>query len=174
MVRRHAVDGPGKRVIIAGYSWGAGHGAPRLAKALRRAGVEVDLMILIDPIYRSRLPLVFRLLAFTTWLGVKVPANVRRVMVWRQRCDRLRGTRIRLENRRRTRVLADLDLTAAGVNHTSIQYHAPLLRRCFDEIRTMMEQATRVRSLPKAKEDYDERHVPERSIVNTKAAGARW
>jgi len=142
LLQRHSVPARDRRVIIAGYSWGAGFGAPRLAREVKRAGAIVDLLILIDPIYRSKLPLAFRLLAFTTWFGIRIPANVKEVLIYRQRRDALKGTRVRLDDRHRTRILADTDLTPAGVTHHSIQYHVPMLRECFDRIRGLFAGAT--------------------------------
>lgn len=148
LLRRHGLPAGDRRVIIAGYSWGAGFGAPRLARELGRANTDVDLLILIDPIYRSRLPLAFRLLAFTTWFGISIPANVRRVIIYRQRRDALKGTGVRLKDERRTRILSDSDLTAAGVTHATIQYHIPMLRECFDHIRGLLAPAMGHRPSP--------------------------
>ena len=139
LLERHAVEPGARRVVIAGYSWGAGYGGPRLARELMRRGIAVDLLILVDPIYRSKLPLAFRLLAFTTWFGIRVPANVRAVVAWRQRRDALKGTGLRLDDKARTRILADVTLTDSSLDHQSIQYHPALLRECFERIRRLVE-----------------------------------
>ncbi|QDT39745.1 alpha/beta hydrolase [Stratiformator vulcanicus] len=85
------------RVVIIGYSWGAGYGAMKLAEQLRRRGVTVDAMVLCDPVYRSRL-FATRWLALVGELPIsgwrpriRVPDNVSRVMYWRQTMAMPRG-----------------------------------------------------------------------------------
>lgn len=39
------------RVMMAGYSWGAGYGCIRLARQLKDRGVEIEAMILADAVY---------------------------------------------------------------------------------------------------------------------------
>ena len=132
MMDRHAAMNQRTRIIIAGYSWGAGHGAIQLAKAFKTVGRDIDLLLLIDPVYRSKLPLVFRLLAFTRWFGITIPDNVRHVMAWRQDNDGPRGTKIKLANASRTTILAELDLSSRGLTHHTIQYDHDVLTTCFN------------------------------------------
>lgn len=44
------------RVLICGYSYGGGYGAPRLVSELCKRGLSVDRVILSDPVWRLRLP----------------------------------------------------------------------------------------------------------------------
>lgn len=141
LLERYATVEGRPRIVIAAYSWGAGYGAIRLAKSLARRGRMVDLLLLIDPVYRSRLPLMFRLLAFTTWFGIRVPANVRRVLTWRQHNAGPRGTNVRSADSARTCIIAQRDVTGLGLTHVTIQYHEPILeecaRRAIDAIKAM-------------------------------------
>ena len=75
-------------IHVAGYSWGAGHGAIQLAKRLKKRGLCVGQMTLCDPVYRSKLT-VTRWVAMTAWaLTITVPDNVRCVTVFAQENDR--------------------------------------------------------------------------------------
>lgn len=127
LLERHVHHTLPPRIVIAGYSWGAGYGAIRLAKRLRKAGHDVDLMILVDPVYRSRLPAGFRLLAFTTWFGIRVPDNVKNIIVWRQSNHGPRGTHIIAEDANATTFIGEHDLSSLGLTHATIQYHTEML-----------------------------------------------
>ncbi len=95
VIARFAGERP-PEVRIYAYSWGAGHGAMSLARALQRRKLRVSLMVLCDPVYRSR-HWWGRWLALvpSEWLGgwprIVVPANVRRVTVCRQSRSLPRG-----------------------------------------------------------------------------------
>ena len=84
MVERHATRDQPPRIVIVGYSYGGGWTAPRLARALQHIGRDVDLMILIDPVWRSRF-LAGKWLSFTGSIQITVPGNVRHIISWRQR-----------------------------------------------------------------------------------------
>ncbi len=86
-------DGAVDRVDIFAYSWGAGRGFLKLAKALAKAEVKVDHAVLSDPVYHSWLP-PFRWLALMHWLWrpkIVIPENVRVVDVFFQERDRPRA-----------------------------------------------------------------------------------
>lgn len=87
-------------VGVYAYSWGAGSGFVRLAKALREHAPEltVDEAVLADPVYRSNwmptwLPL--NPLSLTGHPAIRVPANVRYVHHTFQRVDRPRAHKLR-------------------------------------------------------------------------------
>jgi len=44
---------PRPHILIAAYSWGAGWGAPQLSNSLKDLGLDVDVLVLADPVYRS-------------------------------------------------------------------------------------------------------------------------
>lgn len=82
MMVRDGID----RLVIVGYSWGAGYGAQRLARACARFGIVVELMLLCDPVFRPLwLPAwgVANLFGFRALIPrsacIEIPANVRRV-----------------------------------------------------------------------------------------------
>lgn len=76
-------------VAIFGYSWGCGYGAVKLARALDRRGIDVDYMVLSDPVHyslaawRALIPAgLFRRIVIT------IPANVHHVWWFRQEVDK--------------------------------------------------------------------------------------
>lgn len=81
------------KVLIAAYSWGAGWGAMRLARELERRGIEVDDMVLSDPVYRH--PLWSLAWLALCGLPITVPTNVRRVTWFRQVKNRPMGSPLR-------------------------------------------------------------------------------
>lgn len=50
-IRRQSCDNPDIRIFA--YSWGCGHGAMLLAKALGQRGLRVRHAVLNDPVYHS-------------------------------------------------------------------------------------------------------------------------
>lgn len=83
-------SGPSKpRLMVTGYSWGAGVGAMRLAEACYPLGLTIEMMLLCDPVYRSRLlpdwlPFNPRSVA-TFWRPeIVVPRSVDKVVWMRQ------------------------------------------------------------------------------------------
>lgn len=75
------------RVLVAAYSWGAGHGFVKLAEALAKRNRYIDRAVLCDPVYRAPL-LPLRWLALTRWPTIKLPHNVRAVDWLYQRKNR--------------------------------------------------------------------------------------
>lgn len=80
-----------ERVVIVGYSWGAGYASQRFARECGKRGLAVPLMLLCDPVYRPLwlppllplLPLAFRAL-IPGGAAIRIPRNVRRVAWVRQ------------------------------------------------------------------------------------------
>ena len=77
-------------VRIYGYSWGAGWGAMQLAEHLRRRGVPVRAMVLVDPIYRHPYWLGNWRSLFH-WVKIVVPPSVKEVWWFRQKLTWPRG-----------------------------------------------------------------------------------
>ncbi len=78
------------RLGIYAYSYGAGWGAMRLARALRQRGIAVDEMVLADPVFRHGC----RSLAWLSLLRgprIRVPANVQRLTWFYQTTNRPAG-----------------------------------------------------------------------------------
>lgn len=120
LAARARLDGV-RSVIIAGYSWGAGFGAQKLAQELGEYGIPVRLMLLCDPVYRPTwLPTLgpanifgFRAL-IPGWAKIAVPDNVRALTGVRQTGSipkghalRWRGDVIELERLPATHVTID-------------------------------------------------------------------
>ena len=73
------------RIAVYAYSWG-GMSAMILARQLQGRGLDVDWMVLSDPVYRHWYSLGnWRLLV--PWSRIVVPSNVRRVDWFQQRTD---------------------------------------------------------------------------------------
>lgn len=85
------------KVGVYAFSWGAGWGAARLARRLRRLGIRVRAMVLSDPVYRHPwLPLrwLSLLQRRPIFLGppvIRVPDNVDEVFCFRQEMNRPQG-----------------------------------------------------------------------------------
>lgn len=97
LIARTAPRGRRLRIMVLCYSWGAGRGLVALALALRRRGIDIDVALVVDPIYfRSRwfVPLWLlrwlQPLALSRWLQplVRIPGNVRHVSGYYQRGGR--------------------------------------------------------------------------------------
>jgi len=133
MVKRHASSAAPPRIVIIGYSYGGGWTAPRLARSLARDRFNVDLMVLIDPVWRSRL-ISGKWLSFTGAIDIAVPANVRNVISWRQRNGALlqpRGSRLSLDDESATRIILEVDVSLLELDHASIQYDDDILDAAF-------------------------------------------
>jgi len=79
------------KICIIGYSWGGGWGAQKLAEQLRIEGLEVNRMVLADPVYRSdKLLCRWRTLLRRGGAGscfvpsISIPSNVLHVQSTRQ------------------------------------------------------------------------------------------
>lgn len=91
-------------VAVHGYSWGGGWGAIQFARQLRRLGIAVRVMVLCDPVYRSRW-LSFRWLSLlrrdVPLLGspvIRIPSNVGEVHCFHQTMNRPQAHRLLPEN----------------------------------------------------------------------------
>lgn len=72
----------GSKVYIYAYSWGAGWGFMKLSKYLGELGVQVNVAVLCDPVYRNPIfPTWFTLnpMSMTEGRKIKLPDNVREV-----------------------------------------------------------------------------------------------
>lgn len=83
-------NGDPPRVVVCAYSWGAGWGAMELARQLERRGLDVQSMVLIDPVYRHCYSLG-QWRALVPWSQIRVPANVHEVHWFRQAVSRPAG-----------------------------------------------------------------------------------
>lgn len=142
MLDRHAVEDRGqRRVILCGYSYGGGWTAPGLARELKNREQDVDLMILIDPVWRARL-LPAKALSFTGRMRVSIPSNVRRVLAWRQTNGgpfSPKGSALKIADPKRTEVLGEIDLSTRTLTHSTIQYDPGVLLESLTRIITQIE-----------------------------------
>lgn len=91
--------GPGTLVNVYAYSWGCGHGFVKLAKALRKRGIQIPQAVLSDPVYHSWWR-PWRGLFPAVWNGpIVVPENVWDVHSFYQRLNRPQGTTLKLNNK---------------------------------------------------------------------------
>jgi hypothetical protein len=85
-------------ICVYAYSWGAGWGAMQLAKRLARNGMYIRVMVLSDPVYRSRwFTFKFRsMLARDSMFApiIHVPHNVQEVFNLYQTTNRPQGHRL--------------------------------------------------------------------------------
>jgi pimeloyl-ACP methyl ester carboxylesterase len=84
-LERYSID----KVIMVSYSWGAGYGAMKLAKKLKKTKINIISMLLCDPVYRPTwVPAWMGVLPFIPALNplrkIRVPANVAKVRWVRQ------------------------------------------------------------------------------------------
>lgn len=101
------------RIYAYAYSWGAGVFFVQLAEALHELGLDIDVAVLCDPVWRSRLLPAWLPLNPFSLLGVgkiKVPPNVRAVHRLYQRENRPRGDELRIVDPDRTAFLTDMEL----------------------------------------------------------------
>lgn len=119
--------GPATVVNIYAYSWGCGHGAVKLCKALNKRGIQVPKLLLCDPVYHSW---------WRPWRGmfhaslnppITFPENVWHVDSFFQRQNTPQGTSIRLKNR----VATQSDPVELNYNHQYIddapEFHEKVL-----------------------------------------------
>lgn len=72
----------GSKIMLIGYSWG-GATALKLCRELKKRGVTVDRLVLIDAVHRHPYWLG-RWRSFAKWSKLEVPSNVREVIQFRQ------------------------------------------------------------------------------------------
>jgi len=82
-------NGTKPKVAIIGYSWGGGWGAQKLAEQLRICGMQVNRMVLADPVYRSDWFVGRWRSLMMGWFAptIKIPSNVLHVQSTRQRIN---------------------------------------------------------------------------------------
>ena len=81
-------------IVVAAYSWGAGHGFVSLAKELAKYGLKVVCAYLADPVYKSRWMLLSPLSLVNRGPmapSIKIPRNVAEVVWTRQRRNKPQG-----------------------------------------------------------------------------------
>jgi hypothetical protein len=95
--RQRPTDDTPVAVYIYAYSWGAGWGAIRLARELRKRGITVIAVVFADPVYRD--PIAIRnWRALWPYSTVWVPANIQNVYWTRQFLDWPRAHNVRAED----------------------------------------------------------------------------
>lgn len=82
---RYCID----KLILIGYSWGAGYGCVKLAKKLRKTKVNIISCLMCDPVYRpSWIPAWMGILPFLQSLNtsrrIKIPTNIKKTRWVRQ------------------------------------------------------------------------------------------
>lgn len=123
------------KIVLIGYSWGAGYGCVRLAKALRTRGLQVDAAVLCDPVYHSRVLWWRALLARTLFrpVTITIPSNVAEVHWLRQHVDRPAGHDLVAQAPKRTTIH---DPQVLDVGHLAIddtrEFHSLALRTVQD------------------------------------------
>lgn len=135
MINRHC--SADARIAIGAFSYGAGYAAIRLARELRRWGRDVELMLLIDPVHRTRF-ISTRWLALTGRIPIRIPQNVRNVVSWRQNsggCFDPKGSPLRV-CQAKTRIIHET--VCPGLTHHTIQYHHTIQEECFERLRALM------------------------------------
>jgi hypothetical protein len=81
-------------VICFAYSFGAGNGLVKLAKQLKRYGIEIDTAVLSDGVYHSWLPTSLWFLELRALLGlsrIRIPPSVQKVIAFHQEVSRPMG-----------------------------------------------------------------------------------
>lgn len=78
-------EGHQPAIVVIGYSYG-GYTAVLLARELDKRGLKVEMMLLIDPVWRpfTWIPSVLSMLG---WWTIDVPSNVRSLHAWHQNVD---------------------------------------------------------------------------------------
>lgn len=87
----------GDKLIVYGYSWGAGRWVRKFLWELYRLnpGIKVNHLILVDPVYYSRF-FVLRWMAVGDWAKIKLPRIVNKCTVFYQRIDEPNASRIEI------------------------------------------------------------------------------
>lgn len=91
------------RVFVYAYSWGAGGGFVRLARALKKRGIEIEIAVLSDPVYCPPLRCL-AWLALCPWQKIRVPDNVKRVHYFFQRENLPQGHHLVADDPRKTTI----------------------------------------------------------------------
>lgn len=136
------------RVAIFAYSWGAGWGAMRLAAELQRRAIDVQFMVLSDPVYRGawywqrwanlfgRKPrtLIGKILGAPR---IRVPANVGRVLSFFQTNNWPQGHELAAIGE--GTVITTPRQIAAAI-HENMDEAPEFHKQCFSTVRQLMKQ----------------------------------
>ncbi|MCP4571442.1 MAG: hypothetical protein GY838_03750 [bacterium] len=82
------------RIDVFAYSWGVGYGLIRLARELRKHGLEIHTAVLSDGVAHVGPHPIARFLAFLPFWTIRIAKNVGRVWSFRQTNSLLRGHHI--------------------------------------------------------------------------------
>lgn len=122
-------DWPHPTVAIFAYSWGAGWGAVQLARHLQERGIEVDSLVLSDPVYRHPLWSL-------SWLSllsnrtITIPSNVRQVWHYYQRENKPSGHRI---DRESSKTLIHWSRQVHGIPHQEMDGYSKFHEVCIEQ-----------------------------------------
>ena len=105
-VFKQCPQGQAPRIVVAGFSFG-GYAASRFCYALRERGIEVEFLILSDPVYRHWFFAGNWRAYFPDTFPITIPDTVKQVSVFRQREEWLRGHKLRFDNPSRTILVRD-------------------------------------------------------------------
>lgn len=134
------------RIVLSGYSWGAGWGVLKLAKHLNTMDRGIYSAVLVDPVYRLRgTPTKPQVLAGITnpwsllgktemardWLPIKIPKYFRQVSYFRQAIDRPCGRRLVAEDPKTTLVKPAKWLQ---VGHARVDEQQRVLDEIYNEV----------------------------------------
>lgn len=123
---------PDPVICVYGYSWGGGHGAKTLAHHLQRLELRVKVAVLSDPVYRSA-TFFGRWMALWPWARIHIPANVDRVVWFRQFHDWPRGHDL-VAMGNNTRIIPPNGSPAPeGVGHCQMDELRAFQAACFQE-----------------------------------------
>lgn len=125
-------------VQVFAYSWGAGWGAMEFSRHLRLRGINVDAMVLIDPVYRhtyrighwrAYVPnLIGQWRALSSWSKILIPDNVRGDVHWfRQNISWPAGHDLVAEDASKTKIHQPVVLK---VNHTQMDDQLVVFYKC--------------------------------------------
>lgn len=136
-IDRHSRDQRGVRtqppnIVTVNYSYGAGYGLVQFAKWLGKLGLEIAHAYLIDPVYRGK-SIAGKLLAFVPWWPIRIPANVNKVTVWRQKVSQPMGHKLKYLGD-----TVETDMGYVEVPHTKMDDYEPILHYIYDDIAGML------------------------------------
>jgi hypothetical protein len=120
------------KICIFGYSWGAGHGAMQFCRRLEARGVQVDHLVLCDPVYRHWYTLG-NWRAFVPWIPIVIPCNVRKVHWLRQMTNWPRGHRLKPRCDEATNIAEPMVLDCEHVHMSERPEYIGLCERVAEE-----------------------------------------
>lgn len=88
----------GDKLIVYGYSWGAGRWVRKFLWRLYKLNPEIRVnhLILVDPVYYSKWPWM-RWRAIGDWATIRLPGNVFKPTVFYQRIDEPNASKIKID-----------------------------------------------------------------------------